>query len=284
MIRLSSILLLAFIVILSSCEKEYSVENSGGPSDEIIGVDCRITKIAYTDTATNTGTGALTAVINSLDIVTKITKFDSLSNTIEFIASPLITNDTIYINPDEYFIVDFNKRVKSLHGLVDPTDPFSTQFDISYVYNSGGFLFRKIYTFTAFPGTPFYEVNYTYAGGNLTKMTGTDKVSGDLITDATMTYHPFIIPKRFIYIFPDEKSYPNFTQFYDFGNKSFNAVKDMTVRNYDPGNVLRDSLVSTFSSYSMSRDTYVLSVMMSGDDQPSIPAAKGKLSFSYKCK
>ncbi len=58
----------------------------------------------------------------------------------------------------------------------------------------------------------------------------------------------------------------------------------MKIRNYDPGNTLRDSLVSTFSNYIMSRDNYVLSVQMSGDDLISIPAAIGKLSFSYKCK
>ena len=34
----------------------------------------------------------------------------------------------------------------------------------------------------------------------------------------------------------------------------------------------------------MSRDNYVLDVIMSGDEQPGIPAPKSKIKFSYKCK
>ena len=273
-------LMLAFI----SCEKEFSLENIGGPSDEIVGFDCRISKIAYIDTATNKGTGALTAMISSLDFVTEIKKYDSLSNVLEFRSIPLITNDTIYLNANEYFIVDFNNRVSTLHGLVDPTDPASTQFDVNYTYNATGFLIMKQFTFTGAPGGAFLRIDYTYTSGNLVKMTETDLISGDLITDASMGYYPFNIPKRFIYIFPDETRYPNFIQFYNFGERSRNAVMNMTVRNYDPGNTLRDSAVSTFTNYVMSRDTYVLSVQMNGDAQPSIPATKGILKFSYKCK
>ena len=130
----------------------------------------------------------------------------------------------------------------------------------------------------------YYQVNYTYTLGNLTRMTGTDQLSGDLIVDADVNYYSNIIPKRYIYIFPDEKAYPYFSQFFNYGVKNYNAVKKMVIRNYDPGNVVRDSTVSTFSNYIMSRDTYVLSVQMAGDDQQCIPASAGKLSFSYKCK
>ena len=253
-------------------------------SDLIIGIDCRISKIVYTDTATNTGLGSLAADINSLDIVTKIIKFDSLSNTIEFIVTPVYVNDTIYINPDEYFVVDINKRINKLHGLVDPTDPFSLQFDVFYQYNAAGYLVAKNYFLTLAPTVLFYQVNYTYFGGNLVHMSGTDQSTGDLVVDADINYFSNIIPKRYLYIFPDEKSYPYFNQFYNYGARNYNAIKNMTVRNYDPGNVVRDSTVSAFSNYIMSRDTYVLRVQMAGDDQQSIPALAGKLTFSYHCK
>ncbi len=271
-------------ITFASCEKEYSVENSGAPSELIVGANCRISKISYTDTATNTGLGSLAAIINSLDNVTNIRLFDSLSNTIEFDTDPVITNDTIYINANEYFTVDINKRILKLHGLLDPTDPLSPQFDVNYLYSPTGYLLQKLYAFTAAPGVPYKRVDYIYVGGNLTQMTTTDLFTGDLETDATLNYHANIVPRRYIYIFPDETDYSYFSQFYDFGQKSFNAVKDIKVRNYDPGNTLRDSAVSTFSNYIMSRDTYILSVQMNGDNQPSIPAVKGKLSFSYKCK
>ena len=284
--KLLPLLLAVFVVTFSSCEKEYSLENGGNTNGNglIVGADCRISKIAYTDTSTNTGLGAITASINNLDLVTRILKYDSLSSTIEFIATPTYSNDTIYINADEYFTVDINTRINKLHGLIDPTDPFSLQFEVNYFYNALGFLTSKFYTLTSNPGNPFYLVSYTYTVNNLTHMTSTELSTGDLITDADISYYNSIIPKRYLYIFPDEKGYPYFNQFYNYGARPYNAVKNMTVRNYDPGNVVRDSTVSTFSNYIMSRDTYVLSVQMTGDDQPSIPASAGKLSFSYHCR
>ena len=284
--KLRPLLFVALVFTLFSCEKEYSLENSQNVgSDLIIGINCRISKIVYTDTAgIGTGLGSLAADINSLDIVTKIIKFDSLSNTIEFIVTPVYVNDTIYINPDEYFVVDINKRIIKLHGLLDPTDPFSPQFDVFYQYNATGYLIEKNYFFTLAPTVLFYRVNYTYSGGNLVRMTGTNQATGDLEIDADLNYFSNIIPKRYLYIFPDENAYPYFNQFYNYGVRNYNAIKKMTVRNYDPGNVVRDSIVSTFSNYIMSRDTYVLSVQMAGDDQQSIPALAGKLTFSYKCR
>ncbi len=284
--KLRPLLFAALIISFVSCEKEYSLENNGNIANElIVGGDCRISRINYTDTAAaGTNLGSLEAIINSLDVVTKITKFDSLSNTIEFIGTPTYTNDTVYINPDEYFVVDINKRITKLHGLVDPTDPFSLQFDVLFQYNGTGYLVLKNYFFTGSPLTPFYRVDYMYTAGNLIRMTGTDLATGNLEIDADLTYYTNIVPRRYIYIFPDEDSYAEYTQFFNFGTKNYNAVKKITVRNYDPGNVVRDSAVSTFSNYIMSRDTYVLSVQMGGDDQPSIPAQKGKLSFKYKCK
>ncbi|HQW84860.1 MAG TPA: hypothetical protein PK987_10375, partial [Ferruginibacter sp.] len=210
--------------------------------------------------------------------------YDSVGNIIEFIATPFITNDTIHINANEYFLIDVNKRIIGLHGLSDPTDPLSAQFDASYFYNVSGYLTSKIYAFTAAPGVPFYRVIYTYNNGNLVQMAATDLITGDVTSNATMEYYTDIVPKRYLYIFPDEKLYSYYNQFYNFGLRPYNAVKKITVRNYDPGNVLRDSAVSSFSNYIMSRDTYVFSAQMTGDAQPSIPALAGKLSFSYKCK
>ncbi len=285
MIKLRTLLFATIVLALFSCEKEYSLENSvNGGSNLIVGINCRISKIVYTDTGAKKGIGSVEALINSLDFVTRITRFDSVSNTIEDIFTPTYINDTAFINVDEYFVVDANKRVSKLHGLIDPTDPFSLQFEVIYTYNGLGYLVSKDYFFSFAPTVAYYRVDYTYAEGNLKHMTGTDLTSGDLFMDADISYYSELLPQRYMYIFPDELAYANFTQFYNFGVKNFNAVKKLTVRNYDPGNIVRDSLVSDFSNYIMSRDNYVLSVQMGGDDQESIPAAKGKLSFSYTCK
>ncbi|MBL7701882.1 MAG: hypothetical protein JNM14_06500 [Ferruginibacter sp.] len=289
--KLLPLVLAAILISLFSCEKEYSNENTGGGSDLIVGVDCRISKIVYTDTSgtsiglPGTGLGSIAADIDNLDIVTEIRLYDSLAAVLEYWGQPVYRNDTVYISPDEYFVADANKRITKMHGLIDPTDPFSLQFDVFYAYNTAGYLVTKTYFLTTTPTVPFYKVDYTYAGGgNLAHMAAVNLPSGDLNMDADITYYNLTVPRRFIYLFPDEVNYAQFTQFFNFGAKNFNAPKEMKVRNYDPGNVVRDSLVSTFSNYRMSNDTYILSVQMGGDDQPSIPALAGKLSFSYKCK
>lgn len=289
--KLRPLLFAAIFISLVSCEKEFSVENSGTGSEFVVGVDCRIRKIVYTDTtgvsmgSPGTGLGYMEAEINNLDVVTRLTRFDSLSNTLEFRTDPVYRNDSIYINTDEYFIVDGNKRITKMHGLIDPTDPFSLQFDVFYNYNATGYLVTKNYFLTTSPTVPFYKVDYTYGGAaNVVRMTAINLPSGDLDMDADISYYNLTVPRRFIYTFPDEVNYAEFTQFFNFGNRNFNAPKEMKVRNYDPGNVVRDSIVSTFTNYRMSNDTYILSVQMDGNDQPSIPALAGKLSFSYKCK
>jgi len=284
--KLFPVLFTAMVLVIFSCNKEYSLENSGNTGNNlIVGVDCRINKIAYTDTATDVGIGALSADINTVDAATNITLFDSLSFTIAYMSTPVYSNDTIFINGNEYFVVDpVTNRIKRLHALIDPTDPSSVQYEVDYFYNASGYLTSKFYSYTSAPGSPHRLVTYTYSGANITHMSATDLISGDLEIDADVNYYSNILPNRYIYVFPDEENYSFFTQFYNFGQKPSNAVKDMKVRYYDPGNVARDSAISTFTNYTLSRDNYVLSVIMNGDDQLSIPAAAGLLNFSYKCK
>jgi hypothetical protein len=283
--KLLPLYLIVTVVALTSCLKEYSTENGGDSGGIIIGADCRISKIAYSDSATGVSIGSIGATINSSDVVTDITKFDSLTLTIDFNDVPQYFSDTVAIDADQYFLVDITtKRIRSFHGLIDPTVPGSPEFDIDYVYDASGYLINKFYSYSLLPGVPYQQVTYTYSGGNLTHMQTDDLFTGDMIKNADLSYYPNIAPKNYMNIFPDEDTYAEFNQFFNFGKKSTNAVKDLKLRFYDPGNTLVDSAVSTFNSYVMSRDNYVLSVYMLGDDQSSIPAAEGKLNFSYKCK
>jgi len=279
--------LILVTVALTSCLKEYSTEEgSNSGAGTIIGTDCRISKIGYSDSAGLIGIGSIGATINAADIVTNIIKFDSLTLTIDLNVAPQYFSDTIAIDPDQYFIMNtVSKRIEWFHGLIDPTVPGSPEFEVDYIYNTtSGQLVEKSYSFTLLPGFPFQTVTYTYSGGNLIKMVTLDEFTGDMIKDADLTYYNTISPKNYMYLFPDEITYAPFNQFYNFGNKSTNAVKSLKLRYYDPGNVLVDSAVSVFSTYIMSRDNYVVSVNMNGDDQPGIPVNAGKLRFSYKCK
>lgn len=284
----SAILLLSFF----SCEKEYSLENGSNTNSNIIGANCRIAKIIFADSASGVGTGSLTATINTSDKAVDVTKFDSLTATIDYNATPFYQADTVFINADEYYVVDIaSARVKKFRGLVDPTNPFSLKFDITFTYDAAGYLINKSYELALFPGFPVQNVNYTYnALGNLTHMEETDLTAGgDFVSTADVTYYDFvpvnsISGKNFIYIFPDEEDYAEFTQFLNFGKRTTHVIKGLKVYYYDPGNMVRDSAVSTFKNYTKSADGYITSVIMTGDDQPCIPAEAGRLKFGYKCK
>ncbi len=192
-------------------------------------------------------------------------------------------SDTIAIDPAQYFIIDnAAKRIKFFHGLIDPTVPNSQQFEVAYTYDVSGYLIDKLYKLVPL-NISFLKVTYTYAGGNLITMVTKDLFVDDIVKDAAVTYYSNIAPKNYLYIFPDEDSYSLITQFYNFGKRPTNAVKNLKVRYYNSG-VPADSTVSTFQNYVMSRDNYVVGVNMVGDDQPSIPAEQGKLNFLYGCK
>lgn len=282
-------LVLVVLTVLISCSKEYSVENGNSDTDLIVGADCRISKIATIDTPTNIGLGSIAAAINSGDQVTDITAYDSLSATIVTNSQPTYLHDTIYVNPDEYFVTDpaNNGRVKKLHRLLDPFDPTSPVIEVDYIYDAtSGTLIQKLYSSSFAPVNPFYQVDYTFVGGNLTSMLTTDLTVPEPVMDASLQYFTNIAPRSYINIMPDEEdpNYAQFTQFFNFGKKSLNAVKEIKIRNYASGVLTADSTKTTFGSYTTSLDNYVLSVIMSGDDLPSMPAQKGKLKFSYKCK
>jgi hypothetical protein len=273
------------VAIFASCAKEVSLENGGSASAlNIIGNDCRVSKISYSDNASGVSLGALSANINTSDDAISITDFDSLNNTLNTFIALQYKSDTAYINANEYFLLNpATKRVLHFHGLIDPTNPFSLQIDVDYVYNASGQLIQKNYFQTILPGVIYATVDYTYSGANLTRMVFTD-VLGGVISDADMQYSS-LAPKNFIYIFPDENNLEEFTQFLNFGARPSNAISNIKVRNFDPSTgIVLDSSVSAFSNYELSVDKYVLNCVMTGDDQASIPAEAGRLRFSYSCK
>jgi hypothetical protein len=275
---------LALVVLVASCAKEVSLENGGTANPNIIGTDCRISSITYSDVASGVGLGSVTATINASDRAANITDFDSLNFTINKNVVPVYKNDTVYINANEYYLLSpTTLRVNQFHSLLDPTDPSSLKIDIVYTYNATGFLIKKEALYSA-TGISYAEVNYTYTGANLTHMEEVDLSSGITVNDADIQYTG-LQPKNYLYIFPDELKNPIITQFFNFGARPVNAVSKMTVRYYDLlGSTVLDSAVSTFSNYELSADKYVLRCTMTGDDQPSLPAEAGKLSFGYKCK
>jgi len=288
--RISAITGIAGLLIFGACTKEYSVENGGNVNNpQIVGTDCRIMNITSYDSANIIPLSSMSATINLRDTVTSITQFDSLGNNLMFFSVPAYAADTIFIDPDQYFVTTLaTGRVIKLHGLYDPTNPGS-QFDADYVYDVNGNLVQKIYNVPISPINPALVVDYTYVSGNLTHMTSTDMTVPQIIADADLDYFTDIAPKNYLTLMPDEgrasdfNRFAQYAQFYNFGKKPVNAVRKIILRDYVGGAVV-DSTVSTFSTYLLSRDNYVLGVTMRGNDQASIPAEAGKLRFTYKCK
>ncbi len=277
-------LVISALFIFFSCGKENSIENGLDNNSLIIGIGCSISKIVYADTATDVALGSIAAVLDDSGKVVSITEFDSLGFAINFYVEPTQVSDTVFINTNEYYLLDqVTGMVKGFHGLFVPTNPLSQRFDIAFTYNAEGNLVKKSYRFSANPGTPYQEVNYSYSAGNLVQMTETDLTTGNKISDAEMSYYPLLTPKGNLYLFPDEYDYAQYSQFYNFGKRSVNAVKSMKVRFYAPGNIPIDSAVSSFRDYVTSVDNYTLSVIMEGDHQPSVPARASRLNFSYSC-
>ena len=277
-------LVISALFIFFSCGKENSIENGLDNNSLIIGIGCSISKIVYADTATDVALGSIAAVLDDSGKVVSITEFDSLGFAINFYVEPREVSDTVFINTNEYYLLDqVTGMVKGFHGLFVPTNPLSPRFDIAFTYNAEGNLVKKSYRFSANPGTPYQEVNYSYSAGNLVQMTETDLTTGNKISDAEMSYYPLLTPKGNLYLFPDEYDYAQYSQFYNFGKRSVNAVKSMKVRFYAPGNIPIDSAVSSFRDYVTSVDNYALSVIMEGDHQPSLPARASRLNFSYSC-
>lgn len=283
--KIFPLLLVITTITFFSCQKENSFENGEEANPLIIGSNCRISKIVYADNATNVGIGSLAADINAANDATNITVYDSIGSFIEFSATPIYTNyDTVYINANEYFVVDMvTKRVKQLTRYIDPDDHSAGKFKSNYIYNATGNLVAKTYASESNPGLVVYIIDYIYTNGNLTHMVGTKFVTNEKVMDADLTYFTNILPQNFLYLFPDEEVYAEFNQFYNFGVRSKNAVKSMKVNYYAPGGVPAYSLNSTFKDYILSKDNYILSVIMEGDEQPSIPAVPKKMIFSYKC-
>jgi hypothetical protein len=266
-----------------SCDKERSVENPlPNTNPMIIGNNCVPAKIVSYDSIVPLG--SIAATYDATDRAINITQFDSITFTLESSANISYSSigDTAYISANEYFLLAPSGLVESFHGLVDPSNPLSLQYDAAYTYNGTGHLTTKSYSFASSPGTPYATVEYTYTNGNLTHMVATDLTSGNMFADADITYNS-VSPRNFIYLFPDEELLNIYNQFLYFGTRSANAPSGITLRFYDPGGTVSTTKTSQFVDYGMSLDNYVLSVKMTGDGQSFIPADAGILKFGYHC-
>lgn len=289
---LKILVLSGFVVwVFSACTKEFSFEDPIGSqgAGPVIGSNCVIGKIIDFDTISRTGLNAINySFSSSTGRLNSLLEFDSIGlNTV--LANNLTYNaDTIFLDPNYYFIVDGSGHVIKLHGLSDPYDQFSQVEDYEYTYDNAGRLIKRTVTDPTLYTTPYLRSTYTYTGNNLTGVAVVLLDNGGNVTpyqNITLAYQFDRVPRNFMNMIPGSDELTPYMAALNFGQKALNPVNRIQVIDLDPSNGTPiDTATTFFTKYTYSRDGYVLGIDVSGDDIKSLPLALGRNNFEYFCR
>lgn len=272
-------------VILSfyGCKKEKSIE-SADKNPVFIGSNCRIKQVLTVDSLTGIGFEAHNAFFDAAGISTGTELFDSLSSSLYFGSVFTYHGDTVFVNSGEYFVNDAaTGRVKEFKGLIDRSDPLSDTVQITFSYNTTGYLVKKDYYFFGVT-EPLLRSTYTYSNGNLSRALLENLFpSTEVFIDAMVEYNTGQPVNGFMYIFPDGFYTAPYNLSFNFGKRPANTIKKVTTKLYN-GGVLTDSLITNYGNYKLSRDNYVLELFAGGDYQDGIGIIDGRTKFNYYCK
>lgn len=274
----------ACLALFYSCKKEKSVDTSAGNGTPpvFIGNNCQIRQILTVDSATSIGFEAHNLFFNGSGIVSKVQVIDSLTNNVYINDNITYKGDTIFVGAGGYMVKNSTGKVRLFRGPEDPTDPLSDSVDITFTYNSTGYLTRADYSYTGIPVTVLRST-YTYTGANLTRAK-TDLLfpSPETVITADLTYTTQTV-KNFIYTFPDAYYIYPYLPAFDFGNRPSNALQRVKTVYFDAG-VATDSAITNYKNYKLSNDGYVLEFFADGDYQDGMGIYDGRTKFNYFCK
>lgn len=275
-------LILISAITLVGCLKEVSLESGG--TIIVIGPNCRIKQISVCDTTTKQGIASFQAIFGAQDRVIRIEGFDSLFAQTFFAENLSYSGDTIRIDANQFFVLDPQGRVNKFFTLDDPSDPTSDSVRYTYSYNAGGFLIGKTVEVEGLAGI-FLATTYTYAGNNLIKAEVRIPLLGNaLFIEADMEYFTSNTVRNFLYFFPDGIETAPFELALNLGNRSQNALKTMTIKEYDPfTGLVENTFITNISNYKFSSDNYVLSYFVSGDPFDEILLFAEGNKLTYKC-
>ncbi|HEX4956556.1 MAG TPA: hypothetical protein VFV46_00145 [Lacibacter sp.] len=276
---------LFFAFALSACSKEKSLDRSGGdPNAVFLGNNCKISQILNVDSNTNVAWEAHNIFFNSSGLPVRSEVYDSVG--LAPYADDVYTykGDTIFVNGNNgFFVRNSSGRVVLYRTPEDPTDPLSEDLDITFTYNSAGYVTNVSYAYTALPSVKLLQSVYTYTGSNLTNARlEVVNPTPELLVEASLSYSTQTV-RDFIYTFPDAYYYVNHLPALNFGNKPGNAVSKVTTRYYTNG-ALADSIVTNYSRYKLSGDGYVLQFYADGDWQDGMGLYYEFTKFKYLCK
>lgn len=278
-ITLATLLLAA----LAGCKKEKSLDTiRDGEPPVFVGNNCTISQILTVDSLTGIGLEAHTISFNAAGIAGRVTVIDSILN--DVYVDDILTNrnDTIIVGNLGFFVKNSNGQVRLFRFKEDPTDPATELIDMTFTYNSAGYLIKTEYAYAA-SFFPLLRSTYTYTGNNLTKaVTESLFPVTEKIIESDLTYSSQTV-RNFIYTFPDAFYTAAYLPAVPFGNKSANALQKVATRYYDNGSVV-DSAITTYKNYKLSNDGYVLEFYADGDYQDGMGLYFERTKFKYFCR
>ncbi len=274
------------ILILYSCRKEYSLENRGKLPVDTINTTCKIEKIIESDYFSRIVEYTYNTSYTADHKVSSVQLVDSLNNSVDYTFGVSYTTGKIQVDAQQYFLTGSDGKVTEFHGFEFPEDNTSDRFTVKYAYNTIGQLIRRTEEYDLFPGITSFEMDYTYAGSNLTRTEAKVNNGTTLQTfiDITYEYETTRTIRNFIYFNAVAPEIFYFQTAIDAGPTSINPVKKATTvfKNYNTG---QDSTtVSNFVNYSYDAQNRVISFELTGDDFSVNNLYSGKeYIFKYSC-
>jgi hypothetical protein len=228
---------------------------------------------------------ALTLTLNGLNPLSLVV-FDSLANKrlIENNFS-IITTDSIRIDQYQYLKLDANRRVSVFVTRSDMTQAASSDiYRYEYTYNNEGYLSTKK-LFINGSTTAYYTTSYTYSNNLLIKCMMSIGESNLKVLESDLTYDTNTTAKGWIYNFPDAFESYMYGSLLNFGNKPARPLSQVITKIFNPtnGNIL-DTWNTTYSSYILNTDGYIVSVRANGDLQQGMALLYGRTIFKYSCQ
>jgi hypothetical protein len=277
--------------VFSACTKEYSFEDPIGSQGQgpVIGNNCVIKKIIEFDSISKTGLNAINYDFSaSTGRLNTMVEFDSIGQNVILNTAFGFNADTMFIDVDQYFVVNGTGRVVKFHGQFDPYDPFSQIMDFEYLYDNTGRLLKRTLTDPTIAATPFLQSVYAYSGSNMTGITVSllPPIGAAIpIQNITIGYTFDRVPRNFMNILPDCNELAPYMGALNMGQKSINPVSKIDMAILDPFTGTTVATTSTlYTAYSYSRDGYVLGFDMAGDNIDALPFAPGRNNFEYFCR
>ena len=266
---------LGLALLFASCQKELS-----GEDEVIVPQGCVIDRISQIDTTTNTSLGYVGITFNNASRVIRLEDYDSSSNQYYLDANFTIAGDTVKLGGADYYILDpaNNLRVRACQIDGDYFGIADMDIFFSYTYDASGYLIKKAFSV---PGQDILRFEYTWTGGNLTRVVLKNLITDELYYEANLTYYTNIAVKDFLHLIPDLFDI-KFDMAMNFGKKSANALNTATTTFYDAGNP--ETSTTTFYNYQLDADGRVQSYVVDNSELAEFGIYEGKNQVRYRCR